>query len=276
MSNPESSEALKFLRQRYLEKLKANPKYSLTAYARDLGLSPSFVSRLMTGKRPITMQLATQIATICGMSASETARWVSEIILNAPKNAKISTKVRNSILKNKNIALVKNYDVERFSTISHWYHLAILNLTMTKGFRANVSWISKRLSITTVEAQDALSRLLALGLLKKEGKTLICTDQSFFVATKKSNLGVREFHKQMSIKAQEILNDQAAGAFEKRYIAGVTMALNQKQISHLQQRLKEIQLEIIQFAKNRDDSAEEVYQLNLQLFPLTKTKNKTE
>ena len=94
---PKSS--IDFIRSRYLEKRKANPQYSLSAFARDLGMSVSFLSRLLSGERPLTVKLAIQIASLVGLSVVQTEELVSSIVISSSKNAKISKKFRESLEK---------------------------------------------------------------------------------------------------------------------------------------------------------------------------------
>ena len=264
-----SSPALIFLRNEYLRRRKNNRHYSISAFARDLDLSSSFLSRVLNGERTITINFALQIASIFNLPTLQTNEWVAEIVATASKNAKISVKLREQIRKSKERKNIspQYYEVERFKSISQWHHLAILNLTYVQDFNPSPIWIAKRLGISRIETTDAITRLLELGLLERTQKTLKCTNNTLFVDTKKSELCVREFHRQMSARAIDALQDGSEETFDARYIAGLTLAFDRKRIKEFREKIKAFQLEIMQMAKS--ETYTDVYQFNLQLFPLT-------
>lgn len=63
------------LQQTLQSKQKKNSRYSLRAFARDLRVSPSFLSEVLNGKYGISRQLARQIAERLGFDAKESAHF---------------------------------------------------------------------------------------------------------------------------------------------------------------------------------------------------------
>jgi len=274
-----STHPVQILRTVYLDRKKKNPSYSLTAYARDLDLSVSFLSRLMRGERSLTVNQAIQIGTLLGLTADQVDESISSLVQNAPENSKISKKFIKAIQKKETTRALKIsqsltfYEVERFKAISAWYHLAILNLTLTKSFTSRPSIIAKRLGITSVEAQDAIQRLLQLGLLEKANGKLQKTKQALYIKTSSSERAIREFTIQTMKRAEQVLQDSSQEAFEKRCMPGTTLPIDSKKIPQIKERILKFQLELINLAKS--ESYDEVYQFNLQLFPLTQLETKT-
>ena len=93
-----------------------------------------------------------------------------------------------------------------------------------------------------------------------------------FLKTKQSEAAVREFHSQMIDKAKEALKKTELEAFEARYIAGSTIAIDRAKLPELKERLQKFQIEIAELAKSNQYT--DVYHLNLHLFPITNHKTK--
>jgi cyanate lyase len=54
--------AVDILKNIFQERINKNPKYSLRAFARDIGLSPSLLSMVMSGQRQLTAKQAAKIS----------------------------------------------------------------------------------------------------------------------------------------------------------------------------------------------------------------------
>lgn len=263
-----TSASIEFIRSYYLEKKKLNPHYTVPSFARDLGVSKSYLWRLLNGERPLTVKQAIQMAAILGLTAKRTDDLIAQIVLESGKNSKVSKVLRAKVENRKTAAeSLTHYDIERFKVISQWQHLAILNLIRVKGFRASSAWIAKRLGISTLEAEDSVDRLLKVGLVKRERSTLKRTEQQFFVNSQKPSVAMSKHLEQMSDKAKEAMKDTSQEAFQNRFIAGITLPADPAKIAQLKARLQEIQMEFLEPITSQENTA--VYQINLQLFPLT-------
>ena len=65
------------LQQTLFSKQQKNKRYSLRAFARDLKISPSFLSEVLNGKYGISKQLAGQIADRLGFNSEEVQHFCS-------------------------------------------------------------------------------------------------------------------------------------------------------------------------------------------------------
>ncbi len=264
--------AQSLLKNIYLERKKRNPSYSLSALARDLGLSVSFLSRLVHGQRPLTPALATQLAPLLKLSKTETEQLISECAIKQSKSKKLAEKSIQAKAK-QGFGLPSSIEVEQFRAISEWYHFAILSLTRVKGFQSDPKWIAGRLGISLIQTKDAIDRLLLLGLLESNQNQLKPTHKSLFVKTDKSSRAIREYQFSMIEQARNELLKTDQESFSSRYIAGSAIALDSKKIETFKERLKAFQLELADLAA--DQHCDSVYHLNLQFFKITKNQTPT-
>jgi uncharacterized protein (TIGR02147 family) len=254
-----------------------NASYSVSAFARDLGVSPSLLSRVFAGSRPMTLKFALQVVEALDLKDVESNQLVLSVLQCSSKSAKISKKLRAKLEKQAGTITSTDsseaytaLEVERFRAMANWYHLALLNLVTLDSFCARPAAIARRLGITTIEARSALDRLIATGLIKEEANGKISrTSQAFYVKTARSEFAVRKFHKQMIAKASAELDRTSDVEFSRRLINGITFACGPEHLELIKDKINRFQDEII--ALTHSGSRNDVYQMNMQFFPLTKT-----
>jgi uncharacterized protein (TIGR02147 family) len=255
-TTPESAE---FLRRIYIQRRTRNPAYSTRAYARDLGMSQALLSLVLNGRRPLSPKQAAKTSVLLGLPREE-----AESLLRSTLSTLSVSRQRRSP------SVLKTVEVETFKVLSHWYHTAILDLATTKDFRSDPAWIARRLGISPIEVRDALDRLLACGFLTREESRLRKTDRRIHFKTRNSRAAIRSFHQQMIAKASAALDEATPQAFERREISGTTLAVRSDRIAEARKRIQKFQKKIAAFLT--DGECDEVYQLNVQLFPLTRAR----
>lgn len=255
MQQANQTTARTFLREKYLERKSRNSSYSTRAFARDLGMSVAYLSLVLSGKRKLSLKQAMKIVASLNMDSNAGDRFIEAVMESKrpERKSKIS---------------VVDLEVDRFRIISQWYHLPILDLVSTRGFRPDMGWIGRRLNISPIEARDAVERLERLGLLEIKSGEWRKTEAMIFFPTQKTDASVRAFHKQMIEKAAGELANTADEDFRRRNITAWTVASNPDRISYAKTMIERFQKELAEYLVS--GPCTEVYQLNVQLFPLTK------
>ena len=247
----------------------------MSSFSRDLGISPSLLSRVINGARPMSLKLALQVATALELDELKTNSLILSVIENSSKNAKISKKVRQKIEKNSQInesskrLVYTNLEIEKFEMMSNWYYFAILNLINLKEFKSDTLWISKQLNLLVSEVQEALERLEFLGLIETIDGKIQRTPQNIDLKTHRSEMALRKFHKQMISKAHDELNKKSDEDFQSRLINGITFACAPEHIEMIKDKIERLQDEVFDLIADTDRNR--VYQMNVQFFPLSKS-----
>ena len=130
-----------------------------------------------------------------------------------------------------------------------------------------------RPEITAAEVSDTLKFLLKAGLLKKD-------DSGNYIQTEKSvttgnmdvtPVAVRGMHRQMGQFALDAIEGVAQ---DKRHFSGITLGITHEAYEEIVQEIAECRKRIIAIA-TKNAATDEVYRLNMQLFPMTnKNSNK--
>ena len=120
--------------------------------------------------------------------------------------------------------------------------------------------------VSAAEVQQSLNFLTKAGLLKKAGDSFTLAETSIKGTPDATRLALRGMHRMMSKLATPAI-DLPAG---ERNFSGVTMGVSRESYDRIVIVLDECRRQIIAIAAE-DKGIEQVYRLNLQLFPLTKS-----
>lgn len=255
----------KYLQRELVRRIQANPKYSLRAFAKRLGIAPSLLSKILHEKVGITLKMFTRISQHLDLNPQEVTAFRE--FLGASKHTKRRTVPRNGSQYDAND--FEDLSLESFQIMADWYHFAILELTYVNGFQPNPKWIAHALGISVPEVNAAVERLKRLEMLVID-KAGTWTDQSEFVTTLHSHLtsaAQRKHQKQVLSQAQKALEDIP---IELRDQTSVTMAIPVSELPLIKEKIKTFRRDLCaSLALN--PTKDEVYQLAISLFPISKT-----
>lgn len=249
------------------ERCKGNPKYSLRSFARDLGISPSRLSRILNEKEGLSESYALKVAHKLGFNKTETERFVTLVNSHDSRSRDKRFSAQNKLKKIEDPETVI-LDAEIFRIISEWYHFALLELTDTKKFKSDTKWIAKRLGISTHELGLAIERLKKLELLEEIDGELKQTKVNLKTTSGIPSAAVRSFTKQVLEKAIHALNTQPV---TERHFGTLTVSIDLEDIDHIRTRIQAFKDEIntyVERSKKRKKKSE-VYNLAIGFFRLT-------
>ncbi len=260
-----------FLLDSLAEKQKSDPQFSIRAFARAMGLSShTLLLMLIQGKRPLRVKHAGFLAKGLSLTSEERLYLQALIQMESAQNP-----------EEKNLCKLwmsdlcpparkgPTQEVNDLKIVSHWIHFAILTLTETEDFQGGEQEISDRFrgKVTIHEVRSALERLQSSGLLKRdeEGR-LRATYQKITSADDVINYGVREHHKKVSDLAKKAIDEQA---MDDREFQAFSVAMNKNKLPLAKEMIRKFRQQLTLAMKS--DDADEVYQINLQLFQLTES-----
>lgn len=252
------------LKQYFERKKFINPSYSLRALSRDLGLSPGFVSGIMTGKKKIPVGRTPQILKVLGMDD------IAALQLKKALTVEGVIQKESPTVPNENIDFLNKFyplDEKKYDLLDKWYNLAILDLTTTKNFKSDSKWIAKVLGISKLEVELALNKLLRMGVLEVKNGILIKTNRKLRLPTNKRRDVVSKFHQQMILQASKELDTRLDSKdFNDRLITGATIATSRDKVEKIKTKINHFLYECVE--ELTADGPENVFQFNIQVFPL--------
>lgn len=241
---------------------KKNPRYSLRMLAQRLDLPSGRLSELLSGRRCFTERLGIKIANRLALPPEERHRLLS-LIRQARSGAPFSTGSRNS--KNADSSF-RQLSADAFHAIAEPHHFAILSLMETDHFSNDVRWMAQRLDLSSVEIRSAIERLERLGLLTEKNGKLVPTQKQLTTTHDIESAALQRSHKQSLEQAIETLDSVPV---ELRDITSMTMAIDLKRIPQAKAMIKKFRREVCDLLES-GDSKSEVYNINIQLVPITR------
>lgn len=164
---------------------------------------------------------------------------------------------------------LKMHEVEQFTVIKEPLHVVLLEMTDLKDFKEDSKWIQSRLGLEATEKQiqEAISRLLGLGLLHRDSsKKLKKSNQHVTTRPDVADLGVQEYHRRVLQMAAELLAQQPVG--EREY-NGYALNIKRSSLPLAKKLIREFIKKFIEQIEANASDSEETYQFNIQLFALT-------
>lgn len=253
---------------------KTNPRYSLRSFSNKIGFkSKDFISRVMKGEKNLTPSSISKIAVGLSLSSSESQYFESLVLFcqatSKEERAKYSDRVSalrkaSQFTKAQTILKAQQYDY-----YSHWQHSAIRSLIGMHGFDGNYKALGAKLhpKISAAKAQQSVSLLAQLELIaQQENGQWVISSPSISSGNQVPLLAIQSFHTDCLTLARQAIESLPTTDYN---ISGVTLGISRQKYAQIVERLNEFRKEIAMMTEE-DLHADQVYQLNLQLFPMAK------
>ncbi len=262
-----TAEYQNYLKDVLLEKRKKNRTFSLRAFAKLVGLQPSLLSDVLNGRRNITEETAVTIAQKLGLGETEATYFQSLVRIGRAKNPAVKEVFIKQLEEQfKDRKPVHDLTVDHFVVISDWHHLAILKLLDIAKFDFKPSAIAAALEIDPIEVEQALARLVRLGILEQSPHYKRVTSD-FVVQSVKPNDALKKYHQQVLTKTIEAQSTQTP---HERYTGTENIALSADQLKQAAEIFEECFQKVIALSEKRKPEAE-VYHLGIHLIRLSTT-----
>lgn len=248
------------LRDHFHDRALKNPAYSLRAFARDLGLTPSGLSQIMKKKTGISPQKAVLISRKLGLKKNDAEFFCALVQANCARRRNDRTAAEARLWQYD--TSYTNIQDDYFRIVADWHHFAILELTRVKGFRSDADWIAERLGISADEARNAIQRLLSVRLLKPVNGILHPTYDYLVVPGGTPLAAAKKFHEQICLKAAQAIHAQKIE--DRDYSAGF-VPVRTSDLPKIAARIKKFRRELAKEIES-GEGHDSIYAFAIQFF----------
>lgn len=259
-----------FLQDMYKHLKLTSRAFSFRYFSRKAGFrSPNFYKLVMDGQRNLSGESVMKFAKALKLNPSETKFFHNLVMMQQSDNLEEKKHYTELVLKSKSYRKAHPLSKDQFDYLSQWYVIPIREMLCLKGFQGDSQWIASQLQpeITPTQASEALELLQKLGLAKENADgTWQQTDRIISTGDEIESIAAVQYHKQMIEKAAGSLTQSP----ETRDVSSVTLTLSEETYKKLRSRIRDFRKELLAIAEAEQDP-ENVYQMNFQVFPLTKT-----
>ena len=201
------------------------------------------------------------------MNKKESEYFKNLVLFNQTKNSLERKELAEKILRFSVFTRINPLVKEQFLYTSNWYYVAVREILQTKRIKLDARSISNliRPKLSEAEVENIIKTLLKLKMISKKDNRYVQLNDLVSTGDEVSYAGVADFHRQMMELASQSIDNVDR---ELRDISGVTISLSNKGIDELKVMIQKFRKNVLELSE-RDDNKQSVYQLNLQMFPLS-------
>lgn len=251
----------RLLLQRELERrCRDNPRYSLRAFARALEMSPTILSLVLSGKRPLSKKAALKLPNSLHLSSEDCltlTRWAEHRARGQQAVSSAATLAETN---------AHQMSLDSFALLSDWHHFAILSLLEVPGSRFEARWIARHLGTSVAEARGAIDRLQRMEIVEKRDGQWRQAVGPIRIGNNVPTAATKRHQRQLLLKALESLDNDPN---EVRDFSSMTIAMDPEQIPYARERIRRFRRELAEELEAKG-SPKRVYEVTMQVFPVSR------
>jgi uncharacterized protein (TIGR02147 family) len=256
-----------FLKDFYDLRKARNAFFSYRYLGKLLSLDAGFLVKVMQGKLALPEKCLPPLIKACAFQGRE-ADYLSELILYGRAKS-----IKDIKFHFENMIALRGMDSRKvelgqYAFYQKWYHSAIHCLLMFHEFSGDFKALAAKLSpaISVKDAKESVQLLMELGFLEKSAQGVYrVTDVRLTSGEKWQSAAIRNFQEECWNLAGESWTRHPK---EVRDLSTVTITVCSRQLEEIRQRIKELRQSLLHMGAEGGEP-DSVYQMNIQLFPLT-------
>jgi uncharacterized protein (TIGR02147 family) len=262
---------IEYLKSIYLARKKVSRPYSYRHFSEELGFGhTNYMHLILTDRRPLTLKAAEKIADAIELKGRQRKFFLLLVEYKQVRDAGIREKVYAKLVETKKSEMVPGLQKGYLEYFSSWENSVLLELVSQNKGKVDLAELHARLwpSITLNRLEKSIEMLISIGFLertKEQGHYVVATK---YIATARNvrSLALVRYHHNMIELARESL---LAVHGSRRDISSVTLSAKEEDLEKIKVEIENFRNHILKTYDN-SEVANQVYQLNLQLFPFTK------
>ena len=255
----------RYIRDYYAERKAVG--FSWNTFAASAGLSsPVFLQYVCEGRKNLSEKTAAQVAKAMGLVGYDVEFFGLLVAYGNAKDEAAKKKALERISGFAETYKVRVTGADEYEFFKSWKNSVVREIAPAlPGATHKQLSIASRRRIPTTEVSEILDFLLQAGYLEQDDSgNYRQTNRSLCMGATDKAVKT-ELQRQMAELALDALENEPA---EKRNMTGLTLGITRDKYAQIVAELAECRRRIVAIAAS-DDSTEEVYRLNMQLFPLT-------
>lgn len=258
-----------YLSDYYRENKERNPNFSHRYIGSKVGFSPGYFSRILKRDKKLSDPMIFKFIKFLKLNNSEGFYFENLVKYNQAKTDTEKTKYYERMLSCKQ-QKKKLIEKDHYELFSQWYHCALhtlINCTPI-GEETDFREVGKALipAVSDVKVKKSIDLLLRLGMIGKNGNGSYEIKNNFISTGENVNaLSIRNFLRNSLELAEGALERFSTN---KRVASSMVISVSEKGYQKIKEKLEQSRQEINKILAT-DHDVNRVYQINMQLFPLS-------
>jgi len=258
-----------FLRDTYCFQKARSRHFSFRNFSRRAGFSsPNFLKLVIDGQRNLSAESVEKFVAALRLNNAEGEFFHHLVRFTQARTPSVRVECARHILKSKGFQKIYPLKQAEFSYYACWYYIPVRELVSLVDFQEDPQWVAKKVFpvISVSEAAQALRDLEILGLLCRapSGK-LMQAQKTVTTANEVTSSSVANYHREMLQRAADSIDTVPR---TQREISAACIPVSKATAAIIKTMLQEFRHEVLSLAA-QDDSPETIYQVNMQLFPIS-------
>lgn len=257
-----------YLKDHYVQQKGQKKFYSYRYISQNTGIDASYYVRVLAKKAHLSDAVLPGFADFLKLNKREKDYFIILVQFNKSRHQDQITKYLEKLISLRD-PIAKVIDAQKYQFFNKWYHIALRELLNFLPFSGDFKELGSRLCppISEAEARAGIQLLQDLKLIRrKKNGAYELTEHFMTTGEAWHSQAIRNFQKEILRLGGEALDRFPK---ESRDISTVTVNISWKCFGAMTERLKEMRKELLEMAK-ADPSPQEVFQINFQVFPLTR------
>jgi uncharacterized protein (TIGR02147 family) len=264
-----------FLRDYYAEMKASHPHFSYERFAEKAGLSSKgFLYNVIRGAKDLPAEKILGVARAMKLDKKRSGYFETLVLLNqaTDQDRKIFLTERLMAIKGTGAPQWKAHVLRRdqFEFYSQVCHSAVRSLIGIHGFDGDFARLAKAVNppISVVQARRSVALLGRLGLIKRDSRGAYHLSNPHIRPERDvRHVALAQFHREALRMASDALVRLSP---QERNISGITLGMSRKSYEAICDAIDEFRAKLATIV-SKDTDADRVYQVCIQLFPISNT-----
>lgn len=256
------------------EHLKATRRrFSYRYFAKTAGFGgQSYLRMVMDGERNLSPTSINKCTRALRLGKKETLYFETLVLYAQAKTPEDKERYYNQLAVLRPKVEIKGLSRDQFEYLTQSHFVAIRELAAMPEFEDDVTWIAKNLRkpLKPTEIKHALEVLERLKLLVRDKKgNLKHSHKTLQTPVDAPSHEIFDFHREVLAESRDAILSAPAGEWD---VTSMTIPIPKASLSKVMDVLQSCREEIVDLISSGSEDYHEVFQINMQVFPVTKTK----
>jgi uncharacterized protein (TIGR02147 family) len=261
-----------FLKDVFAFRKRQAARFSYRFLSRRAGFkSPNFLKLVAEGQRNLGLESIAKVVKGLDLKRTEGEYFEFLVRMNQARSHDEKNRFYRKMMSVKGAGTVRKLEKEAFEYFSRWYIPVVRELLLFGDRNAAPEEIAPLLhpAITPAEARNAVSILLSLGLIQKnpDGRWAP-VETNLTTGPEIRSLVIANYHREMIRLASESMERFPS---EERDVTALVLSVRRDRMEAFKKKTAEFRKALLEMAAETDDP-DQVVQVNVQVFPLTRKK----
>ena len=261
----------KYLRDAF-EAMKAKDrKTSFRSFAKEAGFtSPNFLQLVISGTRNLSSANLPGTLRALGLNKQESEFFANMVGFEQAEGFEEKNFHYQKMLRSRRYTETKPIEKGQYEYLEQWYNPVVREMLSHTDFTGDPAWIARRIqpALTVAQVEKSIELLNGLGMIRRnetDGKWLQA-EPVISTPSEVESLAVANYHRSVLKLASDSIDAFSSG---ERDLRAVTLGIPKSAYPQIKRKMEELWREILSLSQ-AGGKVEEVYQVNLQVFPLTR------